>query len=497
MAATCHSEWVITVILAMKVTAMKRKERRKRQRPTNLRRTLREVLQDLLTPALWKQAEQQRKKTRRKKSSRWTTQPLVLVLLLMTWCSGDSQAERFEVAKAYCQVTWMAKRRAPGKSVIGFQKALTQLPLAVLRTFARGVLLQLERRLAALWTYQGFVPVGCDGSRLTCPRAAELEKRLGCANKENTAPSLWVTALVHLRWGLPLAWRFGKSNADERGHLRLLVNGLPKMALVVADAGYVGYPITKYLADRGVKFLLRMCCNAKLYTAEQTVLKNFREGIVYYWPSKKDAEAGALPLELRLIRIRARRRKDDVWLLTNVLSEQLLPLSLAGQMYRWRWQSEGCFRNYKHTLKKVTLVSRTVRQVHREAEGSWLALQLLLAQGALAQQKRAEQRVQAAAQKHVETGAAGEHQPETRLYSPRKILIAIRHEMLSQHRRGEQTYGERLARAFDEDRPRRTSAKAKRKWPRRKPHKPPKPPQLLKLTNDQKTLLATIKREVA
>ena len=40
------------------------------------------------------------------------------------------------------------------------------------------------------------------------------------------------------------------------------------------------------------------------------------------------------------------------------------------------------------TLKKVKLVSRTVRLVHREAEGSWLALQLLLAQGVWRQTER-------------------------------------------------------------------------------------------------------------
>src|SRR5262249_20165783 len=39
-------------------------------------------------------------------------------------------------------------------------------------------------------------------------------------------------------------------------------------------------------------------------------------------------------------------------------------------------------RTYKRTLGKVKLVGRTVKQVHREAEGSLLAVQLLLAQAA-------------------------------------------------------------------------------------------------------------------
>ncbi len=458
------------------------------------RRSLRQILLQFLTPAVWKQAQQQRQQ--KKASPRWKTQGLVLVLLFMTWCSGDSQAERFEVAKAYCQAVWFVKRRGLGKTVPGFQKALSRLPLAVLRTVTLAVRRLLGQRLAARWEYQGFVPIGCDGSRVRCPRSTELESRLGAAGKDQSAPSLWVTALVHLRWGVPLAWRFGKSNADERGHLRWLVRTLPPLALVVADAGYVGFPLTQYLVQNDVLFLLRMCSNAKLYTAKQVALERYREGIVYYWPSQKDGKAGALPLRLRLIRIRARRRKHDVWLLTNVLDRQRLRSSLAGQLYRWRWQSEGCFRTYKHTLKKVKLVSRTLRLVHREAEGSWLALQLLMAQGVLVQQhqrvRRAAARKQAQPRQAPSTAPRPTKAPSAAALpcSPRQILLAIRKEMNGPAQRGEACYEQRLRQARVERRA-RTSAKASKNWPRRKPHKPPKPPQLRELDGEQKAVLAT------
>src|SRR4029077_12730880 len=85
---------------------------------------------------------------------------------------------------------------------------------------------------------------------------------------------------------------------------------------------------------------------------------------------------------VRLLRLR--RKKADVWLLTNVLDAEKLPRPTAFKFYRWRWRNEGLFRTYKRTLGKVKLMSRTVVQVHREAEGSLLATQLLLAQGALA-----------------------------------------------------------------------------------------------------------------
>ena len=430
---------------------------------------------------------------------------MVLVLLFMTWCNGDSQAERFEIARAYCQTAWLAKRRNCGKTVGGFETALKRLPMVVLRTFAAAILPLLVGRLGALWLYQGFVPIGCDGSRVTCPNTKELQKRLGAAGKEKSAPSLWVTALVHLRWGVPLTWWFGRSNASERSHLLQMLCTLPGNALLVADAGYVGFQLAHGLMEKDVKFLLRMCSNATLYQESGVGLEHYREGLVWYWPSKKDAEAGELPLRLRLIRIRAKRKKDDVWLLTNVLDEKRLPLALAGQFYRWRWQSEGCFKAYKHTIKKVKLVSRSLRLVHREAEGSWLALQLLLAQGVLAQKHRAEQKEaskqQGATEKAKQTTepqkmpaaeaeAKPQQKPDTGLYSPRAIIIAIRQEMSGPRKRGAPHYGEKLTKARGEERPGRTSAKASREWPRPKKHKPPKPPKLLMMTEDQKAVVA-------
>src|SRR5260370_41736291 len=122
-----------------------KKNRRRLRRPA---RSFVDCIREFLTPALWKQAHDQRQAKRR--SSRWGTQPLVLVLLLMTWCCGDSQPERFETAKAFC-VACLPKRRRPGQTVQGFQKALAKMPTRVLRVIAAGVRQTLASRLAARW----------------------------------------------------------------------------------------------------------------------------------------------------------------------------------------------------------------------------------------------------------------------------------------------------------------------------------------------------------
>jgi hypothetical protein len=438
----------------------------KRLRPKA--RSFSDCLRDFLTPALWKQVRCRRGPCR---PSRWTTQPLVLVLLFLTWSCGDSQPERFETARAFC-VVCLPRRRRPGRTVHGFQKALARLPMAALRAVAAGVRQTLLARLADRWVYDGFVPLGCDGSRVECPRAAELERRLGQAGKDGAAPTVWVTALVHLRLGLPWAWRLGKGTASERSHLLQLLAVVPAAALVVADAGYFGFQLCRQLRDAKVKFLLRMSSNVTLYTAEQVRLQEYREGWVYYWPGQKQRPEDE-PLLLRLIRVRARRQHNDVWLLTNVLGSERLPAAVAAKFYRWRWESEGQFRAYKRTLGKVKLVSRTVRLVHREAEGSLLALQLMLAQGALAMPKASA------------SAAAA-------VCSPRRVLRVIREELHGPVRR-RLCFSRRLQQACRQRR-RRSSAKAVREWPRRKPHKPPKPPEILTLTAKQKAHIQRIKQ---
>ena len=438
-------------------------------------RSLVDSLRHFLTPALWKQAHRARGPRRRR---RWAAQPLVLVLLALTWACGDSTPERFETARAFAGAC-LPKRRRPGKTVQGFQKALSRLPMPALRAVAAAVRRRVRAALAAGWHVDGFVPLGCDGTRLECPRAEALERRLGQAGKPGSAPTVWLTALVHLRLGVPWAWRWGKGTASERDHLRRLLPLLPAAALLVADAGYVGYDLPRTLLEREVCFLIRMSCQATFYREGAGRPSRFRDGDVYYWPpAKKKGSEGQAPLRLRLIRVRGKRGGRDVWLATNVPDRRRLSAARAAQFYRWRWESEGLFRTYKRTLAKVKLHGRTVRLAHREAEGSLLATQLLLAQGARALLPRR---------------AAPD---EAAVCSPRRVLLAIREELRAARPRRRVAFGRRLKEARRERRERR-SAKVKREWPQRTPHQPPKPPRILTLTDVEKARISGHKTEAA
>jgi hypothetical protein len=437
--------------------------------PPNQPQSLLDCLHHFLTPQVWKQVLHH---WRPRHALRWQPQPLLLVLLVMTWCAGDSLGERFETARAFYVATHQRRRR-PGKTLEGFEKALAHVPARALRAVATALRGRLLAVFAPYLLVDGFVPLGCDGSRLTCPRTPELEQRLRAEDKTDSPPTVWVTAFVHLSLGLLWSWRLGGAHASEQVHLLHLVATLPRLALIVTDAGYTGYQLLQALKDADKCFLIRLSSKAPLYTLEQVAVKRFKEGLAYYWPLDMQAE-GKPPVPVRVLRLTG-HRKADVWLMTNVLERERLSRKTASKFYRWRWRNEGLFRTYKRTFGKVKLLGRTVAQVHREAEGSLLAVQMVLAHGLLALEG---------------LGLAG-----SRLPSARQVLLEIRAEIrdvtgMYLGPRQRRTYLARLREAQCPRWRRRRNNQVRRPWPGRKDHKPPKPPKFRKMGTDLKDLLA-------
>jgi hypothetical protein len=215
----------------------------------------------------------------------------------------------------------------------------------------------------------------------------------------------------------------------------------------------------------------------RLYTERPIDGSRFKEGKVLLWTGAAQ-KAQVPPVPVRLIRIRGKKKGRDVWLLTNVLDRQRLTAEMAGRYYRWRWENEGLFRTFKRTLAKLRLTSRTVRLIHREAEGALLATQLLLAQG-------------------VRVIGPGKRKEAPKRCSPRKVLLVIRDVILGRIGiRKQEAYRKRLAKALREARQRKSS-KVKRVWQSRTPHKPPKPPRFLTLSEELRTLARNLLRRAA
>jgi hypothetical protein len=409
-----------------------------------------------LTPQVWKEAHHADGRTRL--APCWKLHPLVMVLALMTWTTGDSEGERFAAARAFYVARHQHEKR-PGRSLQGFRTALANVPLAVLHALFASLRYRLTQLYQRCWCNNDFVVMACDGSRLECPRSAELEKRLGCCSKQDSAPMLQVTALVMLPMGLLWAWCVGPGTASEHDQLRQLLPTLPRCTLLVADACYLGYDLYRQILNAKADFLVRGSSRAYLYTERNECLKHYREGVVYLWPEKLQ-KAGLPPLRLRLLRIAGKTKRHSLWLLTSVLEAERLSRQQAAEFYRWRWHIEGTFRTYKRTLPKVKLWSRTEALVYREAEVSLLALQLLTLQRA---------------DKLFARALSQEQEPS----SPRQLLLRLRGEITitigaELGPRQQRWYRAQLAQVRRGGQRKKT----RRKWPRRKDHKPPKAPKM-------------------
>ena len=157
-------------------------------------------------------------------------------------------------------------------------------------------------------TMEGWLPLGCDGSRMECPRTAELEQSLGKSSKDKSAPTLWVIALVSLTTGVSgLALgdiQDGGTSLPDRS-LETLPQAVLQSVLLVCDAGYVGYDLFGLLLKQQCSFLIRLSSQAQLYSLEMVKVEGFTEGEFWYWTD--DAENKSKPaLRVRVIRVAAR-----------------------------------------------------------------------------------------------------------------------------------------------------------------------------------------------
>ena len=72
-------------------------------------------MRQFLTPQVWKQAKQAAGQHGYHKGILWTLQPLIMIGAIMTWCAGETDAERFVLSRAFYVQIHCPKRQRPGK----------------------------------------------------------------------------------------------------------------------------------------------------------------------------------------------------------------------------------------------------------------------------------------------------------------------------------------------------------------------------------------------
>jgi Transposase DDE domain len=441
--------------------------------------TLKQVLDWLLAPSVFAGL---------RGGQRATWKPRVLAATALLWATSDLptlHARFVQARKVIAKVfRW---RRAPGGSMQGFLKMLGQWQPELLGVLVPHLRRQMREGAPAQWTTAGYVVFAADGSQVALARSKSLEiaftsphrrtrparrKRAMAArgsakkqtatarHKKATSPQLWLTLLWHVGSGLPWAWRTGPSGASERDHLLAMVPELPAHALLVADAGFVGYEVWQTLLAAGHHFVIRVGANVRLL--RQLGWTREHAQVVYVWPNYA-ARTHQPPLALRLVVVQD--GKQPVYLVTDLPQLRLSDCQVA-TVYGARWGVEVFFRTFKQTFGCRKLRSRSAANAQLELEWALLGLWCVCLLG-----KR-------------ELCASGQ---ELARLSPAAALHAFQRTLREYRVRPEtpaETLGTQL-RCARLDGYQRHSSKTSRAYPRKKQRLPIGIPQIMQATEQQ------------
>jgi Transposase DDE domain len=349
--------------------------------------TLKQVIDWLLVPALFASLRGYRPGT-------W--KPRLLAATALLWATSDlpTLRDRFVQARKISRKVFRWQP-APGESSQGFLKMLAKWQAELLGVIVPRLREQMRAGQPERWETAGYVVFAADGSRVALARSESLEaafapprrrpraaacktsagmrrvskhQAAAARHKKATSPQLWLTLLWHVGSGLPWGWRTGPSGASERDHLLTLVPSLPAHALLVADAGFVGYEVWQTLLTAGHHFVIRVGANVRLLRQLGWVREHAQ--VVYLWPDQV-ARKGQPPLVLRLVVVH--NGKQPVYLVTDLGKSGLTDRQVA-MIYRARWGVEVFFRTFKQTFGCRKLRSRAARNAQLELEWSLVGL---------------------------------------------------------------------------------------------------------------------------
>lgn len=288
----------------------------------------------------------------------WSPLLVSFCLILMNWDPSPSLAARFDAAGV--SLSLLLPRHKKGATYQGLIKALQQRNIDLHQRVAdrlRQVIQQMATE-SGCWLREGWCAFVSDSSKHNNPRTAANEEAFGCASKKGKSqglPQQLLTLLWHMGTGLPWAWTTGDACASERDLLRSMLPLLPIQALLVADAGFVGYEFLQAIAAGQRHFLIRIGSNVSLLRKLGFYYE--QQDTVYLWPGAKPTHRRKKPpMVLRLIRLQ-RPGKKTMYLLSNVLDSSTLSVQAAQMLYTLRWGVEVFFRSLKQTLCRRKLLS--------------------------------------------------------------------------------------------------------------------------------------------
>lgn len=328
-------------------------------------------------------------------NAQWSLGVLSIVALFWAFAGESTLGERYVLASEIA-TAWFPGEFLAG-SYRGFMNALVRHNSKLVKVLSERLRMRMLELEGERGRIAGLTPFVADGSQVQAAWTQANEEKLGktgrkpqgpkCRKKEtDLRPQLTLTMLWHMNLGLPWAWKHGGLSDGERTQVRELLDQLPKAALIVADAGFVGYVLWETILNGGRHFLFRVGANVELLLDLVPGLEIEPEGErVWLWPEGQ-RQKGKPPLALRLIRV---EQGKQAWsLVTSLLDPSELSEAEASRLYTRRWGIEGYFRTFKQTLEKSKMRSYTPKCAGAELDWSLLSLwlvSLLVKQELLAQ----------------------------------------------------------------------------------------------------------------
>jgi hypothetical protein len=347
-----------------------KKNQRQRATQTN-RQLLKQALQRFVMPEMFADLRQHG-------HTRWLYDLLLRTSLMWAVSERRTWERRFEEVRRL----WLEKlENCNDLTFRGFLKAVSrEYEILAERLVARlrAVMFETAPQVRQVAGREVFA---VDGTSLELPRTranqeyfcgegVDLDKK--GTDRWKQTPQMHVTCLWHTRLGLPWDWRVAPGDTSERNDLREMAASLPKGALVVGDAGFVGYDLWEAVLGAGVDIVVRVGSNVHLI--EDLESTGNRSDLVSYWPH--DARHKDHPP--RLVRLVKTELGDtEAYLVTNVLNPEDLSDADVVAIYKSRWGIELFYRGLKQTFARRRLLGRCPDSALAEVNLSLLSLWLV------------------------------------------------------------------------------------------------------------------------
>lgn len=339
-----------------------------------------EVLQSLLVGVDWRSV-------RFRGDCRWSPRALAMAAILWTWSNESTLHERFFVSRRLI-LHLLSPVAGLASSYQAFMKVLRRWTEPLIKALQFALRKQLQDKLASRWAFHGWVAFGVDGSRMELPRTVShvqayapssgrpgkrkrSRRRSGSVAHARMAqvPHLWITTMFHVGTGLPWDWKMGPSDSSERAHALEMLPRLPERALLVADAGFIGYDFARTILDGGRELLLRVGSNVRLLRKLGKVKQSHH--IVYFWPDDSFRKKQP-PIVLRLVISQGPRH--PIYLVTSILDQKSLSDEQVLELYHERWGIELLYRHLKQTFQYRKLRSHCAPNAAVELDWAMIGL---------------------------------------------------------------------------------------------------------------------------